>query len=195
MCLQGWTHRRGKVLAFWLKLGGNYSFPTWSFLKLIFLCISKLLLQTSPKGFWTVWPKTGIARILLLLPVCCAYMSHHREKKYQNRVTQQRPDLFWFIASGCDPCLAGSVLFLCLWRGTGEWWKGMMEQGCLFHTKGMLRVSGHPCPLQRHSFNHPGSHLLIVLFPMNSIGKPTDEENTLTIQSHLHKFTSWGPNW
>lgn len=69
-----------------------------------------------------------------------------------------------------------------------------MVGGCdgtrLFHTKRMLRVSGLPCPLQRHSFDHPGSHLLIVHLPKNSsVGKPTDEENTFAVQSHLHKFT------
>lgn len=69
-----------------------------------------------------------------------------------------------------------------------------MEQGYLFHTKEMLGVARHPCPLQRHSFNHqappPQSPLAYEL----TVGKPIEEDNTFPIQSHLHKLTSWGPN-
>lgn len=74
-------------------------YSTWGFLKLTFLSGSKLLLQTSPKGFWAVWSDTGTARSLLLLPVFSAWTSHRREKKHPNKITQQRPGLFRFVAS------------------------------------------------------------------------------------------------
>lgn len=123
--------------------------------------------------------------------LCLYVLSPWKEIPKQNNSTEAGFVLIYSFR-GWAPCLAGSSLFLCLWRGTGEWWEGVMEQGCLSNPKGMLRVSGHPCPLQRHSFTHPGPHLLIVCLPMNSIGKPTDKEDAFTIQSHLHKFTSWG---
>lgn len=100
---------------------------TWGFLKLTFLSISKFLLQTSPRGFWTVWPEKGIARILLLLPVFCAYMSRHRKKKYPNRISQQRPGLFWFIASEVELHAWLAPLCFCVCEEAQEnggraWW-------------------------------------------------------------------------